>query len=149
MVVVRERQRACWRLLIALILAVFAGCGGDPKYPVTGKVTLPDGRPFVGAVVEFAAVEGIHSAAGLVQDDGTYVLTSEHEGDGAPPGAYRVRVIPPEEDETGNADDDDPYYRRRKRSPLPPRYIGFDTSGLEFTVSDSGENNFDIAIKNK
>jgi hypothetical protein len=108
---------------------------------------LPDGSPFVGAVVDFAAKDGIHSAAGLVQSDGTYVLSSEGDEDGARPGVYRVRIIPPEEDETGNADDDDPGFRKRKRPQLSRKYKSFETSGLEFTVSDSGDNTFDIALE--
>lgn len=148
MVALREAHRFCRCLFVLISLVCTIGCGGDPKYPVHGKVTLADGKPLVGAVVEFGAKEGIHSAAGMVEADGTYTLATGEDA-GAPPGAYRVRVILPDEDESGNADDDDPNYRRRKRPPVPRRFQGLDTSGLEFTVSDSGENNFDIVIPSK
>jgi hypothetical protein len=148
MVSLRQADRIQCGLFAALTLTLFAGCGGEPKYQVTGKVTLADGSPFAGAVVDFAAKDGIHSAAALVQADGTFVVSSEADGDGARPGAYRVRIIPPEADETGNEDDDDPNYRRRKRPQMLRKYQSFDTSGLEFTVSESGENNFDIKLEN-
>ena len=147
MVRVRLSPALRLRLYWMLFFAAIAGCGGGtPKYPVHGKVTLPDGSPFVGAVVEFTAKEGINGAAGVVQSDGTYTLSSEGQDDGAPAGAYRVRLIPPDADETGNADDDDPGYQRRKRPQLPRKYQSIETSGLEFTVSDSGDNKFDIAL---
>ena len=147
MVLVRQSPALRWQLSCALLLFAVVGCGGGtPKYPVHGKVTLPDGSPFVGATVEFVAKEGIHGASGSVESDGTYTLSSEGIDDGAPPGVYRVRLIAPDEDETGNAEDDDPGFRRRKRPQFPRKYQSIETSGLEFTVSDAGDNNFDIAL---
>src|SRR5262245_59099450 len=73
-----------------------SGCGrGGPKfYPVTGKV-LVDGHPAEHALVVFHPVNAgpdalkPHAAVG---PDGTFTLTTNTTGDGAPAGEYLVTV---------------------------------------------------------
>jgi hypothetical protein len=85
-------------LLIAMSGAVgMAGCGRPAGlYPVSGKV-LYKGVPAAGAVVYFhrdGPSPGPSSTIpfGIVEDDGSFYLTSDGVGDGCPPGKYAVLV---------------------------------------------------------
>jgi hypothetical protein len=135
--------------LIPLALAVcFAGgCGGQDKYPVVGKVTNAAGQPVANVVVEFAAIEGVHGAVALTKDDGSYALSSTGTEDGAPPGGYRVRLISANEESDYNEPEDE-FARTRRAKPqsVPFKYQSFETSEMQFTVSESAENRFDIVL---
>jgi hypothetical protein len=74
-----------------------AGCGNaSGLYPVSGKV-LHKGEPATGAVVYFHD-EGPASSAspaipfGVVEDDGSFNLTCDNQGNGCPPVKYDVLV---------------------------------------------------------
>jgi hypothetical protein len=85
-------------LLITATCAIgFGGCGRRAGfYPVSGKV-LFKGEPAAGAVVYFHR-EGPSPALastipfGIVDEDGSFYLSSDGEGDGCPPGKYAVLV---------------------------------------------------------
>src|SRR5262245_35167366 len=87
------------RLLAFMGLAFFAdtlGCG--PKYyPVSGKVTLPDGKPVPGSMVVFEGESGgkTISARGEVGADGGFSMSTNTPGDGVPAGKYKVSIAPP------------------------------------------------------
>ena len=70
-----------------LVIIFIAGCG-DPK--VTGKVTFPDGTPLTKGQVMFQK-EGF-IASGDLQKDGTYSAGKNKDGDGLPPGTYKVFI---------------------------------------------------------
>lgn len=131
----------------AMTVCVLFGCGKQDKYPVYGTVTTRNGQPLANVVLEFAAIEGIHSAVARTKDDGSYVLSSDGMDDGAPSGAYRVRLIPADQESDYNEPEDE-YARiqRPKRQLVPMQYQDFDTSGIQFTVNESGDNRFDIAL---
>jgi hypothetical protein len=91
-------NRKVFVLLIAANGAVgLAGCGRPAGlYPVSGKV-LYKGEPAAGAVVYFHR-EGPSPAPastipfGIVEEDGSFYLSSDGQGDGCPPGKYAVLV---------------------------------------------------------
>ena len=93
------RYLASWFTLAALLFAL-AGCGGGNSklHPVTGKVTF-ENKPATGALVVFHPkgdnTPNAIRPSGIVQDDGTYTLSSGpgSEGKGAPAGEYDVAVI--------------------------------------------------------
>lgn len=84
-------------LLIPLLVT---GCGRSrpPVVPVTGKVTFKQTTPAHGALVVFHPVD--HQTekliggkpVGRVQEDGSFMLTTYEEGDGAPEGEYGVTI---------------------------------------------------------
>jgi hypothetical protein len=130
--------------VLAVALALSAGCGGKSKYhPVTGKVTFQN-KPATGAMVVFHP-KGNNSAqairpSGVVKEDGTYTLYSGpgEEGKGAPAGEYEVAVIwdaPPKAATggmgagMGGGDE-----RREEKDLLGGRYKNPATSGLKATV---------------
>src|SRR3990172_2569518 len=86
-------------LCIAVVLAM-TGCSRSPYElaPVHGRVTL-DGRPLSQSKVMFAPVEVGDNpnpgkpAFGLVQDDGSFVLTTYRTNDGAIVGEHWVSIV--------------------------------------------------------
>jgi hypothetical protein len=76
-----------WTIVLPLLMIFcMSGCGGDHK--VTGKVTFPDNEPLTKGQVMFQK-EGF-IASGTIQKDGTYSAGKLKDGDGLPPGEYKV-----------------------------------------------------------
>lgn len=75
-----------WVVVAVIICA--AGCSNKVK--VSGKVTFPDGSPLTVGKVAFETETFV--ATGALNEDGTYILGSESERDGIPPGLYKVYV---------------------------------------------------------
>jgi hypothetical protein len=119
----------------AVLLCGSAGCG-RPSYqldtaPVHGKVTL-DGQPLVAGYVVIPTARG-RMASGRVNEDGTFVLTTYDEGDGAQVGTHPVIVNPVPLDEF--------MPKGQKRVPIPERYTRAGTSGFTIDVKP-GEDNY-------
>jgi hypothetical protein len=124
---------------LALLLAAATGCGARTTYPVRGKVVFKDGTPLTGGLVVFRPVdEKLQvSARGDIQHDGSFILSTYHEGDGAVPGKYQAAITPPPR-------------RKIREKPVEkpivdPRFESYDTSGLEFEVKRES-NNFKIEV---
>jgi len=137
-------------MLLALAVCLAEGCSSRDKYPVHGKVTKADGQPVGNVVVEFASVQGIHSAVARTKEDGSYALSTDGKEDGAPPGAYRVRLISADEEpDYIEPEDEFAGVRRAKPQPVPLKYQNFDTSEMQFVVHESDENQFDIVLSGR
>ena len=135
-----------WYTLVvfgAAMLAVGCGQSGPAVYPVKGVVVYPDGSPVSGGSVEFEALEGEwkgHNARGAIQDDGSFTLTTEKQGDGAVAGRQRAIVRGPYPSRM-NAIDGKSLPRRLVHT----KYSNYDTSGLEFTIVE-GKNELTIEV---
>lgn len=70
------------------------GCGdGFPqRYPVSGTVRFADGSPVKTGTIELGGNGSRWTASGEIQRDGSFVLTTVNQGDGAVPGEYKVVV---------------------------------------------------------
>lgn len=90
--------------MTAGLLACMAclGCGEDwhaETHPATGRVTI-NGQPPEGALVHlYPAGEKVDVRNsrpwGVVQEDGTFTLTTYELGDGAPEGEYHFTIVWP------------------------------------------------------
>jgi hypothetical protein len=129
-----RRARGIWFVLALFASATVAGCGGKATYPVHGEIAYKDGSdvaPLAGGQIVFEPADPDQpkvSARGFIKPDGTFEMSTYREGDGVPPGKYRVMVAPP------------PFFPGRKRDLEPPvlfneRYRDFATSGLEIAVT--------------
>jgi hypothetical protein len=96
-------MRSFFRQIVALVVYGTVCCAGcsQPKYelaPVHGTITL-DGIPLSSAKVMFAPVEVGDNpnpgkpAFGLVQNDGSFVLTTYSANDGAVVGEHWVTIV--------------------------------------------------------
>ena len=128
-----------------VLLAVgFMGCG-KPAYqletaPVSGTVTL-DGRPLPSGYVVVPAAKG-RMASGKIQPDGTFVLTTYDEGDGAQVGTHPVIVNELPLDEFSSVP-------KEQRMPIPARYGSAGTSGLSIEVKPGEDNFLELTLTTK
>lgn len=130
------------RTLLAACCLTALGCGasGPALYPVTGRLSLKDGRPVAGAVVEFAAADG-SGARGRTDPAGRFVLETGGVP-GAAAGPCRVAVVQMvvADGAAGHAKS------RHAAAVVHPRYAKFATSGLTREVKPAA-NEFDIVVE--
>ena len=133
----RPTERSSSALFAALAFGGCAGCGssGAPAsvttlVPVKGKVTLK-GEPLTTGTIRFEPDDFGRAASGKLQSDGTYVLTTNKDGDGVVPGHHRVSIT--------NLDP------KSKAAAIPKKQWAAIMAKLEAEVSaDKTEINFDI-----
>jgi hypothetical protein len=119
------------RLIVAACTGL-AGCARSDALPalqvyeVKGKVLLADGKPLSGGSIYFVSKAGDLpvTPAGTIGPDGTFSLVTGGSGEGAPAGAYKVRIEAPPVASVGKA----------TKSPFPDRYNDEDSSGVEIVV---------------
>jgi hypothetical protein len=122
------------RLLLAPLILVAVGCGGEKRksvYPVHGKV-LVAGKPAARALVVFHPLDdpdpNARCSTAEVAEDGTFTLSTYSAEDGAPAGKYAVTVVWPEATSTIGGDAD------MGKDKLGSRYSNAKTSGLTADV---------------
>lgn len=137
---------ACRWMLAGLLTAALlasAGCGGRKTYPAGGKVVYKGtSQPLKGGLVIFELVVGDAkvSARGTIDDEGTFLLGTFREDDGALEGEHRVAVIPRLPSTMEEAE-------KAMAETIDQRYRNLDTSGLRFTVTrDATKNQFTIEV---
>lgn len=118
----------------AAIAVGTVGCGdGLPSVtPVEGKVLL-NGKPFTTGRVMTMPDAG-RGAGGEIRPDGTFVLTTFNDGDGALPGIHKAAVRAYENPNVTDPEAD------LGKSLVPKRYTNPITSGLTIEVKPEGEN---------
>ena len=132
-------------LFVGIVVAV--GCGDNGRvrtYPVSGKVVFPDGKPLPGGnIICIGDSEEVAlTARASINDDGTFVLGTYEEDDGATEGKHLVSIDPPVP-ENFNPDAGPP------PKLIHTRYQHPDTSGLEFTVDPDGPNEVTLEVSLK
>ena len=115
-------------LTVALLCCGVVGCGGPKTHPVGGRVVYgqeeaPAGD-LVGYGVTAVGADPPITAVGVIEDDGSFVLSTFGDEDGAVAGRYRVALTPPLP------------YGDEPPSPvlIDAKYLDPDTSGLEINI---------------
>jgi hypothetical protein len=131
-----SRRRPAGLAALIFLFGV-AGCGsGWPQ--VSGRVVFADGSPLDEGMVVCETRDGDKPvmARGTLQRDGTFRLGTSQPEDGAPPGKYRVLVVPRALS-----------WRERETRPpiIDPRFEKFETSGITFEVKE-GHNELNITV---
>ena len=129
---------------LAILLLVGCGDGADrlPTAAVSGTVTL-DGQPLKKGDVTFVPQDGSgRPATGTIQSDGSFILGTYDDDDGAVLGQHRVAVVcqeprglPPNDGGT--------------RSLVPLLYTNPGTSELVYEVTAEGDNDFKIELTSR
>ena len=124
-------------VLLTALIGV-AGCGSG-RGEVEGRVTYADGSPLTEGNVIGQMGEGVHSVTvqGSVNRDGWFSWGLEREGDGAPPGKYRVAVVPRALGDAERAQGKEPAVDGKFSNPQ--------TSGIDFEVKP-GRNELNITV---
>lgn len=134
------------QLLMAVAVCLISGCGGGnglETAPVTGKV-MYQGKPLPYGTISFQPQAG-SPATGKIQPDGTFVLGTYGDRDGAIVGINKVLITATEID-AGAAPEADPNTEMQvPKSVIPTKYGSFSTSGLTAEVSQ-GENDFTFEL---
>lgn len=136
------------RILAALsILLPFTGCSKESSRPpitITGGVTL-DGKPLTSGVVQFSSGTTGESAMASVDSEGKYAVKFPEGDIGA---VYDVTVME-NQDEEVSASDLLANPKLLKKSEIPIRYADRAKSGLKTTITQPGDNQYDITLKSK
>jgi hypothetical protein len=136
-----------------MVLITTSGCGKDrlDVSPVRGKVVY-NGKGVSQAIVTLFPIDATDERAKKMRPfayagfDGQFEIKTYTDGDGAPPGKYRVSVIVPRALPTGTKDRkaDAPIAPSGTTVNVPPgivkKYANVDTAGIEVEIQD-GENN--------
>jgi hypothetical protein len=132
----KSAHRLILLVLASVLLVPVGGCGiagsaAQPSLiPVKGKVTYK-GKPVTRGLVRFEPDGYGRKASGQLQADGTFVLTTNKEGDGADAGHHQVSI-------TGTGD-------RPGKELVPKQYTQRNSSQLTADVdADHAEFNFDL-----
>ena len=135
-------MRTSTALSAILLLTVACGCSDSqiPTWPVSGMVVLEDGTPLETGTVEFASDDGLHTARGKIQNDGSFRLTTFDDGDGAVAGDHDAVVIQLVSTE------DLPIHQHDHGPTIDPRFAHYDGAGLRFTVKPDQKNEFRIVV---
>lgn len=128
-------------LALVAATAMLAGCGRPAHEldtaPVSGKVTL-DGEALPQGIVYVLPSKG-RMAKGLIQQDGTFELSTYDEGDGAQVGQHTVIVSAlPKDELTAN--------QKQQRVPVPKKYSQARTSGLTIDVKAGESNTVELTL---
>jgi len=130
----------------ALILGALAVCGCSGKVQVHGTVKYPDGSPLEKGTV--CVGNDQVTFMGNIRADGTFSLGEIKDGDGIPPGSYKVWIANTitrnyELDKEGQ-----PISTRKTEIVLiDPKYGSPSTSGLTFEVKSGERKRLDIIVE--
>jgi hypothetical protein len=125
-------------LLVAPLGVAACGSGGVAKSPAEGTVSFK-GQPLATGQVQFQPeAPNAPSATGLVEN-GKFTLGTEVDGDGAPPGKYRVSVFSYKTVQSR-------YGETTSQSMIPDRYSKPDSSGLVVEIPPGGNRAIKIEL---
>jgi hypothetical protein len=123
------------------LLGGVVGCGGDRLIqPARGHVQAKDGRRATFGMVELTASQGGQIASGIIEEDGSFRLTTVRDGDGAVAGRHRAIVV-----QVVNTEHI-PLEEHHHVLDVHPRYARYETSGLEFTIEPGKQNYLEIVV---
>lgn len=139
------------RVIVIVMLCTAAlgslGCGSSYEsaevlstVPVSGVLTY-QGQPLESYRVTFYPEQGERASSGLTDAEGKFTLGTNREGDGAPPGRYKVVVSfspPASEDTTLDLPIEDPSKMPKPKVKVPEKYSNPEQSGLIMEVPKSG-----------
>jgi|SRR6516162_11517944 hypothetical protein len=126
-----RRLRGASILAVLSLTALLAGCGGG-TYPVEGQIVWKDGSPakeLKGSFVLFELPEQKTSARGMIEEDGSFRLTTNKPNDGALPGEHTVLIV-----EVGRQHLGGPDSSALAPGVMDARFSDPRTSGLKATV---------------
>jgi hypothetical protein len=132
------------------LILLMGGCGakGPTIGALRGQVRL-DGKPMSNGMVVFDNADAGISLWVPLDADGRYVARS-HDTPGLPVGSYRVAVRPHRawnvDAKTGLPATTVGDGKKEPPSPIPPRFLSADTSGLTVEVQKDENPPFDIDL---
>ena len=146
--------RASW-LSWTFAALFFAGCGGDgavvhSTHPVKGTVTY-QGKPVPRGNVRLDPVDlTLPSAYGVINADGSFVLRTYVDGDGAVAGEHSISVVATTEQVAEFLDEEETQPNPDYKEPetiIPIEYASAETTPLEQFRVEEKENELTIELE--
>lgn len=126
----------------AALFALTIGCSNRLEtYPASGKVLFTDGGPVHVGTVELKSREHGVQARGSIQSDGSFVLSTFTDGDGAVAGMHDCVVVQFVVAEGLNG------HRPSTIGVVAPRFGSYSTSGLTVEISPSKPNELQLEVE--
>lgn len=134
------------------MITVAAGCNSQPEgtivagtVPVSGTA-MYQGKPLEDYTVYFSNLSD-RPAAGRVDAQGRFTLSTNAEGDGAPPGTHRVwfTYSPVVDTPPGQERPDAPVPQPKVK--LPAKYTSMESTDIKVEVSESGLTDYKLELK--
>ena len=127
-------KRYTYYCFVFFVVTAFCGCGNG-HLKGSGTVTYSTGEPIPQGMVFFSTPQ--FNYTGMIKD-GVFELGGLKEGDGLPPGRYRVHFIGTE---TSGED------TMTERPLFAEKYRSSATSGIECEVKSGEKNRFDFVVE--
>jgi hypothetical protein len=119
-------------LVTFIVLSLVGGCGAPKFYPVRGRVILFGVGLLTEGEIRFQPISNPDLiATGRIQKDGSFSLATPSHGEGALEGPCKAAVV---------------VESRQGKPVVDERFADFDTSDLQFTVTERSENYFIIEV---
>jgi hypothetical protein len=125
------------------LLLLAAGCGNNVR--VSGKVLFEDGKPVTRGTVRIESSTGGYS--GHIKSDGSYSVGNTRDGQGIPPGTYKVYLTGSERFESvynsaGEATNDDVVFPQ-----VVTKFCNSRETPLTLEVKSGGAITYDIQVE--
>lgn len=137
--------RSAALLILLCSLVSFAGCGPSrpATYPVKGKVVFENNEPCQLGTIEFRSLDHMVTARGIIEKDGSFMLTTWEPGDGAVAGSHQIII------QQLIITEDLSFKSHNHGKRVPPRYGDYSTSGIKATVKDQPLNELVITLDSR
>jgi hypothetical protein len=132
-------------LTVGLICLLNCGCGPSlpTTYPTRGTVRFEDGTPVQTGVVELTSHEYQETATGRIQPDGSFVLGTFSESDGACEGTHSAIVL------QFIINDGITVHNRDHGPPVDLAFGSYETSGLSAEVEPQESNVIELTVRQR
>lgn len=140
-------------LLFTLALAALTACGsGEPKGEIVDTVAAGGTLTYKNQALEnyevtLHPVSGTRGASGKTDAEGKFLLGANDQGDGAPPGRYKVTVTYSPPQFAGEAGKEEFTATPPPKVQIPEKFGNVETSGIEVEVPESGTSELKIDLK--
>lgn len=129
--------------LLLLVLVCCLGCTG--RIPAHGVVKFSDGTPLESGTIFMS--NGLVMFQGGLQENGRFSIGEWKDGDGIPPGQYRVWIANANKIENVYDKTGEKVVKRIDITVIDRKYESPDTSGLTFEVKPGQKNEIEIIIE--
>ncbi len=123
-------------------LVVGSGCSS--KIKAHGAVKFSDGTPLTKGTVFFS--DGLRMFQGEIRANGTFAIGEIRDGDGIPPGNYKVWVVANTHDYIRDPETEQITNRMTHEIVIDPKYESRETSGLSYDIKP-GQSSLEIVVE--
>jgi hypothetical protein len=131
---------------ISIFCAIILCCGGcSEKVSSQGTVKFPDGTPLGVGTVYLS--NGLVMYQGAIQKDGTFSIGELKDGDGIPPGTYKVWIADANTTENVYDAKKENIIKRIDHIIIDPKFTDKNTSNLQFMIGKGQKNQIEIVVE--